>query len=153
MALVWKGDRAEARLRLWTRKHVQEAVLIVEAIVKTSMKAGGRTESGKAVKKPGTKRTMIDPVSGKKAGKINSYRSKPGEVPRVQTSRLRRSITTEMHKTLPIGRVGTNVKYGKWLEFGTRRMAPRPFMRPALKKAAKVIQANMSKDSSMKGPV
>jgi HK97 gp10 family phage protein len=29
-------------------------------------------------------------------------------------------------------RVGTNVEYAAPLEFGTTRMAPRPFMRPAI---------------------
>jgi hypothetical protein len=30
------------------------------------------------------------------------------------------------------GRVGTNVKYGRWLEEGTRVVRPRPYLRPAL---------------------
>lgn len=47
--------------------------------------------------------------------------------------RLRQSISVQK-----IGegwfRVGTNVEYAIWVEFGTRRMAARPFLRPALEK-------------------
>lgn len=46
-------------------------------------------------------------------------RSRPGEPPRMQSGRLRNSVSYAM-----IGpwtaRVGTNVKYAKWLEFGTK---------------------------------
>jgi hypothetical protein len=41
--------------------------------------------------------------------------------------------------------VGTNVIYGKWLEFGTRRMKPRPFMRPSLMRTLAVITAIFGK--------
>lgn len=60
--------------------------------------------------------------------------SVPGEPPGKRTGNLGRSIQTEsvQRKGEFIGIVGTNVKYGFWLELGTRRMAPRPFLRPAL---------------------
>jgi len=46
--------------------------------------------------------------------------------PRVQTGRLRSSITHEVGQ----GEVsiGTNVYYGKYLEFGTSRMPPYPWL-------------------------
>jgi HK97 gp10 family phage protein len=52
----------------------------------------------------------------------------------VDTGRLRSSITWEMGQegTVIVGRVGTNVHYAPYLEFGTRRMRARPFLRPAL---------------------
>ena len=46
-------------------------------------------------------------------------RSKPGEPPLFQTGRLRNSISSEMIDPFTV-RVGTNVKYARWLEFGTR---------------------------------
>lgn len=46
-------------------------------------------------------------------------RSRPGEPPRFQSGRLRNSIAYEM-KNWHTARVGTNVKYAKWLEFGTK---------------------------------
>lgn len=57
--------------------------------------------------------------------------SAPADAPAVDTGHLRNSIGVQK-----IGegayRVGTDVKYALYLEFGTRRMAARPFMRPAL---------------------
>jgi len=52
----------------------------------------------------------------------------------VDTGQLRRSITTEVEindKNI-VGRVGTNVKYAPYVELGTRKMSPRPYLRPAL---------------------
>ena len=61
--------------------------------------------------------------------KINVTQSPPKH-PRVQTGRLRASIT---HNVNP-GEVeiGTNVVYGKYLEFGTSRMPPYPWLFPAV---------------------
>jgi len=134
LALIWHGEAVEGKLRLWTRERIRQICFVTEMLAKQSMKKGGRTESGFAELTPGTIRTMRDPTSKQKVEKVGSYKSAPGEIPRVQTGRLRRSITHEMHETLPIGRVGTNVVYGKSLEFGTNRMAPRPWLRPALHK-------------------
>jgi len=145
MPYVWYGKKVKWEILDWTRKRLIEAAFLYEQTIKLSMKKGGRTESGFARPRRGTKRTMEDPLSGKKVGKINSHRSKPGEVPRVQTGRLRRSITTWFHPKLPIARVGTNVKYAKPLELGTRRMKPRPFMRPALMKVKGKIVAMFAK--------
>ena len=60
--------------------------------------------------------------------------SSPGEPPGVDTGRLRNSITHEIEESLwdIIGRVGTNVEYGKWLELGTKDMSPRPYLRRAI---------------------
>ncbi len=65
--------------------------------------------------------------------------SSPGEVPRVQTGNLRSAISTSRVSQSDIYVVGpTRVAfYGLFLEFGTRLLAPRPFMRPALAKVAK----------------
>ena len=125
MALRWYGDQAMAALRADARNKVRSSCLLTERTIKASMTKGGRTESG-----------TIDPVTGGKAEKIGTYRSAAGEVPRVQTGTLRRSYTHELHPTLPIGRVGTNLPYGKFLEFGTRKMAARPHVWPALVKLA-----------------
>lgn len=157
MALMWHGHTASAYLERDAREKIVKSCLIVELAVKASMKLGGRTESGmisrsliryKRGSRAGEVRTsrkgvpsirQRDAVTGGKVQKINSFRSQPFEVPRVQTGTLKRSITHEIHPALPIGRVGTNVVYGKHLEFGTRRMKPRPFMRPALLKTQALI--------------
>lgn len=60
--------------------------------------------------------------------------SKPGKPPHVQTGVLRSSIAFAIDTAAfePTVLVGPTAKYGKYLEFGTRKMAARPFMRPAL---------------------
>lgn len=58
--------------------------------------------------------------------------SAPGEPPASDSGRLVGSITVEMMPERLAGQVGPRVDYGKYLEFGTQRMEPRPFMRPAL---------------------
>lgn len=53
----------------------------------------------------------------------------------VRTGTLRRSINTQVQDFSPtriVARIGPNTEYAAFLEFGTRRMAARPYMRPAL---------------------
>lgn len=56
--------------------------------------------------------------------------SKPGEPPNADTHRLDRSIETTQITPLKV-KVTANSGYAAALEFGTSRVAPRPFMRPA----------------------
>jgi len=51
----------------------------------------------------------------------------------VLTGTLRRSIHTETSETSDgaIARIGTNVEYAIYQEFGTRRMRAQPYLRPA----------------------
>lgn len=53
-----------------------------------------------------------------------------------KTGRLRASITHEIEtgKDRVTGRVGTNVKYGVYQEYGTSKMSGQPYLRPALEK-------------------
>lgn len=65
--------------------------------------------------------------------------SAPGQPPATDTGRLVGSITQERSQAatgaLSTFLAGSKVEYAKWLEFGTRLMDARPFMRPALRKA------------------
>ncbi len=56
--------------------------------------------------------------------------SKPGDPPAADTGALKRSAFVERIRTG--ARVGVAMLYAAWLEFGTRKIAPRPFLRPAL---------------------
>ena len=58
--------------------------------------------------------------------------SAPGEPPHKQTAAIQSSIAFEIAPDGLSALVGPSVYYGKFLEFGTRRMAARPFVRPAL---------------------
>lgn len=64
----------------------------------------------------------------------------------VDTGRLRSSIASEMGGDSQgmVARVGTNVEYARHVEFGTRRMRPRSFLRAALNDAVNVAWANGS---------
>ena len=76
--------------------------------------------------------------------------SKPGGIPAVQTGHLRRSINWARVKRL-VRRIGTgigtasSVGYAAWLEFGTAKMAPRPFLRPALRRNQKKLEQLVAK--------
>jgi HK97 gp10 family phage protein len=72
--------------------------------------------------------------------------SAPGSPPGVVTGTLRNSIYMNVHSSgakSALIEVGTRVKYATYLEFGTRRMAPRPFMRTAIARATPRINAKV----------
>jgi hypothetical protein len=106
----------------------------------------------------GGKRTV------KKRGTVYGHAvSQPGEAPRKQTGRLRSSVAFEVNDTPagPVGRAGTNVKYGRPLELGaaetrdkvygkkTRpfvwRLLARPWLRRSLNEMLPFIRAVMSR--------
>ena len=82
-------------------------------------------------------------VSGTRSGATRSQRaanrSKPWGPPNVDTGHLRRNIgwtkyaIGKGHRKIGTG-IGnkSSVGYAMWLEFGTRNMLPRPFLRPAI---------------------
>lgn len=75
--------------------------------------------------------------------------SRPGEFPKVASSNLVKNITFEVDPGGKSGRWGTNVKYGRWLETGTRLMRPRPWM--SLTNAAKRTQVRQMLERPMRG--
>ncbi len=137
------------------RKEILEK--IVEEQNQALLKVGFELERGiKQIFKKGTGNIYM---KGKNKD-IAHQASASGEPPAVDTGRLRASISTNWTKS-GIGRgkvdsqaqpeegvgdpggskrmggqfkvvVGSNVRYAPWLEFGTRRMSARPFMRPSL---------------------
>ena len=63
--------------------------------------------------------------------------NREGRGPRVRTGRLRSSITYEIvtEGVGLVGRYGTAVPYGYWLETGLRNGVTYPFLRPAMSAA------------------
>jgi HK97 gp10 family phage protein len=101
-----------------------------------------------------TKEHFTKQGSGRIYGKRKHRASKPGEPPAIDTGTLRASIMSEVerHGSNVLGRVGpdvekiaakapvgTNVNYGYYLEIGTSKMAPRPYLRPALIRTRKKV--------------
>ena len=77
------------------------------------------------------------PASGVTYRKTNPTRthtaSAPGQAPMSDTGRLANSITFDRVGDLTAS-VGSNLNYAPWLEYGTSRMAARPFFRPAVER-------------------
>lgn len=76
--------------------------------------------------------------------------SAPGEPPHKRTGNLQNSIQAELPTMLElVGRVGlplhdgggVSLAYGRWLELGTVKMQPRPYLRRALYDKAGEIAA------------
>jgi hypothetical protein len=85
------------------------------------------TRSGRTYRIPGTKRTYTA--------------SAPGEAPAVRFGDLRRSVKVERDPTDPTRViVGSDLKKAVQLEKGTRRMAPRPHLQPAVEKAMPEVE-------------
>jgi len=81
-----------------------------------------------------------------KAGIRRLHRaSAPGEPPAVLTGTLWKSITHEgakkqLKKGYFVSRVGSNIKYSFYLELGTINIKKRPWLKPALERAAPDIR-------------
>ena len=63
----------------------------------------------------------------------------------VRTGRLKNSLfwdaDYERQGNTIVGAVGTNVEYAPYVEFGTRRMSARPYLRPAVENNANAINS------------
>lgn len=66
--------------------------------------------------------------------------SLPWTPPHLRTGALLRSVRIErvepMRVTVAVGGPGTNVPYAAWLEFGTSKMEPRPFIADMMERVA-----------------
>ena len=69
--------------------------------------------------------------------------SAPGEPPAQATSELRQSIkgTVEVEGGQYWGRVGTDTKHGPMLEFGTKNMKARPWLRKSFEEAEQAVKS------------
>jgi len=96
----------------------------------------------------GMTNTTVD--NGKSYGKRKHHPSIPGAYPAVDYGELRRSITVEVeeHKNRVDGRVGsiiTNPPYPVYLEYGTSKMKPRPWLKPSVDKNEQFIKQRFDK--------
>lgn len=124
LKLTVDEDRLKAALVHGSIDPLVKCCLLLESDAKRSMRIGG----GKA-----------------------HLPSLPTEVPHVQTGALRSSIGYALlDATSAI--VGPTERYGKWLEYGTRMMAARPFMRPALLRVRTKFAKQFTKLSLRKIP-
>jgi len=110
------------------KRRMSKAAHTLAADVKRSFQKTGKTGKKRRAFKGGQNKALYWP-------------SKPGEVPAIQGGDLKRSIIAEVKSdgdeyvgmVGPMAMVGgKSLKYAKWLEFGTRKMKARPFLRPAI---------------------
>lgn len=112
-----RGDELGKQIRLAARRGAVGASIVLVHKVAILLSQPGRGRFYKRRKGVGLHRA-----------------SSPGEPPAVETGELKGSIRhVDMSRGNEIRvRVGTDKKKARWLEFGVRHMAPRPFMRPGL---------------------
>ncbi len=67
--------------------------------------------------------------------------SRPGDFPRKLSGQLLKSIAYVVDEVNMVLTVGTNIKYGRFLEFGTRRMTARPWLLRTYQAAQQKIAA------------
>ena len=98
---------------------------------KTKEKLSG-DRSGRTYRVPGTKKTYTA--------------SAPGEPPAVATGQLRSSIKYRIVGDMRVtGEVGSGLKKAPMLEFGTKKMKPRPFLRPTFQEELPKIKEILSR--------
>jgi len=91
------------------------------------------SRSGRVYRVPGTKRTYVA--------------SAPGQAPATASSGLRQSVKSEVEGrgTSVIGKVKAEAAHALPLEFGTRRVKARPFMKPSFDKSLDAIRSILTR--------
>ena len=132
----WFPEQFKAELKAHIDRNLDMAASTLASFIRGSFgssgQSGGRSGATKA----------------QRAGN----RSMPWGPPNVDTGHLKRNIGFEKPVDRPsVRRVGTgignaeSVGYALWLESGTRRMRPRPFLRPALSKTRRRLKMILSR--------
>ena len=145
----WRGPQVRAAIEARTRRVVSAACIIVAREAKELISISG---TGRLAPKGSTSRyvapryaymkkkgkhvlvggkIVVRHQGGNAAKVYGAFPSKAGQPPRKQTGHLRRSVTYNVNGL--VGRVGTPIKYGRYLELGTRHMKPRPWLRRSLR--------------------
>lgn len=129
--IKWWGFEYKTALSRELRRSLKEAGNVLRDDIKKSISISGRTQEVITTR---TGRTRI------KIGKKGSFPSSPGEPPHVFTGNLKRSAFSKLVKKGTAVRAGVKGPHAHLLEFGTKRMMPRPFIRPALVRVMPRIQ-------------
>lgn len=79
--------------------------------------------------------------------------SRPGDPPKGDTGRLELGIDVELRASEKTVNVISRAPYSAALEFGTSRIEPRPFLRPALQKHRSRLVTGMAMLASGEGAV
>lgn len=128
MTVKWDGDRILAKVRSATLTGIVRGTEAVREEATSLMQNSPR--SGRTYRRRG--------VTHKASG--------PGEAPAPDTGNLIRNIQTNVDAQKLTGNVNFGTKYAPHLEYGTVKMAPRPFARPALENKKQGIQTDIAEE-------
>jgi HK97 gp10 family phage protein len=128
MSVTWNQAELMARLRPAMARGVVKGVELIRNAAINSIQQGGKT--GRTYRRRG----------------VVHRASAPGEAPASDTGRLVNSITTSYDLEQLSGTVQAGTEYAPWLEFGTAKMEPRPFMRPALMENAEAVLESIANE-------
>jgi HK97 gp10 family phage protein len=144
----WYGQKVFTLATKANVKAMKIAATHVANDVKTHFTRQGSGSTVGGVWRPGVGRRRT------KDGKIH-LASRPGQPPAIDTGVLRASIMSDVQvrgmnvigkvgpdveKIAAKADVGTDVEYGLYLELGTSKMAPRPFLRPSLRRTRRDVK-------------
>ena len=117
----WRGKDVQAQIRAEMGRRLKACAIEVTKRARQHLSVAGTGEKSAG---------GVVPSQGKKKKVYGAFPSQPGEPPHKQTGRLRGSVFYEVVDLA--ARVGTNLRYGRWLELGTSKMAARPWLRRSL---------------------
>ena len=134
MDLIWRGEEAAERVTQEVHKRLNWACRLLTNHAKRNMNVPALIGKHRGRSRKEGRQKETKDRGWQFIGRMKSYKdyspSAPGDYPRKRTGKLRQSITfafTIAGRGL-VAVWGTNVPYGRWLEMGTRHMAPRPWM-------------------------
>lgn len=128
MPLEWKGPHVVEALR--------QAVMV------------GVMRGTESVKQGMVERIQNPPKTGRvyRRNGVEHQASAPGESPASDTGRLAGSIRTNYDHANLTGYVNVATEYAEGLEFGTARVAARPYARPTLAEKAPEIREDIAQE-------
>lgn len=130
MTVKLDDRRFRAKLNAEIVRSVKKASEDMRGYIRQKIGVSARAET------PGSRRTRVRNAKAKgRAFAAHRYQaSAPGEPPRKRTGTLQKSIAYEVkgEGDTVVARIGTPVDYGRFLEFGTKRMAARPYLASSL---------------------
>jgi HK97 gp10 family phage protein len=138
--IVWRSANRIRSFAMTLMRGAKHGRLYRRSAIRKSYKLGGR--GFRAWQGAGAKAA----IDGDRATFVTGYKfhraSAPGEAPAIDTGNLRGSISADMTGDTT-AMVSVNAEHGIYLEYGTRKMAKRPCIRPAVEAERPRFTADM----------
>ena len=136
MDLIWRGEEAAERVTQEVHKRLNWACRLLTNHAKRNMNVPALIGKHRGRSRKEGRQKETKDRGWQFIGRMKSYKdyspSAPGDYPRKRSGHLWERIAYVVvgsTKTNDLrGIWGTNVPYAKWLQFGTRHMAARPWM-------------------------